>query len=42
MAVKTSDHTSIGGKVGAFRTTHWTVIEAIQSGGEARRQVLNG
>ena len=42
MAGKTGGRTSIGGKGGCFRTTHWTAIAAIRSGDQAQRRALMG
>lgn len=36
MAGKAHDYTSMGGNGGRFRTTHWTVIQALHAGDEAR------
>jgi hypothetical protein len=42
MAGKTGERTSIGGRGESFRTTHWTVIEAIQAADGAQRRALLG
>jgi RNA polymerase sigma-70 factor (ECF subfamily) len=38
--MKSGEYTSIGGNHGSFRTTHWTAIEAVGSGGASDHRLL--